>query len=72
VELPLALPVILAGIRLSIIINLGTATIGSTVAANGLGEVIIAGFQLNNLQAVLPGGRFRSTGSGTSMRRTVA
>ena len=38
VELPLALPVILAGIRLSVIINLGTATIGSTVAAKGLGR----------------------------------
>ena len=33
VELPLALPVILEGIRLSVVINLGTATIGSTVAA---------------------------------------
>ena len=43
VELPLALPVILAGIRLSVVINMGTATIGSTVAAKGLGEVIIAG-----------------------------
>jgi len=40
VELPLAFPVILAGIRLSVIISLGTATIGSTVAAKGLGEVI--------------------------------
>ena len=43
VELPLALPVILAGVRVSTVINLGTATIGSTVAAKGLGEVIIAG-----------------------------
>src|SRR5262249_25033319 len=33
VELPLALPVILAGIRLSVVISLATATIGSTVAA---------------------------------------
>jgi ABC-type proline/glycine betaine transport system permease subunit len=37
VELPLALPVILAGVRVSVVINLGTATIGSTVAAKGLG-----------------------------------
>ena len=42
-ELPLALPVILAGIRLSVVISIGTATIGSTVAARTLGEVIIAG-----------------------------
>lgn len=56
VELPLAFPVILAGIRLSIIISLGTATIGSTVAAKGLGEVIIAGLQSNNIAFVLQGG----------------
>jgi osmoprotectant transport system permease protein len=56
IELPLALPVILAGIRLSVIISLGTATIGSTVAAKGLGEVIIAGLQSNNIAFVLQGG----------------
>lgn len=56
VELPLAFPVILAGIRLSAIINLGTATIGSTVAAKGLGEVIIAGLQSNNVAFILQGG----------------
>lgn len=56
IELPLALPVILAGIRLSAVINLGTATIGSTVAAKGLGEVIIAGLQSNNTAFVLQGG----------------
>ncbi len=56
IELPLALPVILAGIRLSVVINLGTATIGSTVAAKGLGEVIIAGLLGNNTAYVLQGG----------------
>jgi osmoprotectant transport system permease protein len=56
VELPLALPVILAGVRLSVVINLGTATIGSTVAAKGLGEVIIAGLQSSNTAFVLQGG----------------
>ena len=56
VELPLALPVILAGIRLSVTISLATATIGSTVAARTLGEVIIAGLQSNNLAFVLQGG----------------
>jgi osmoprotectant transport system permease protein len=56
VELSLALPVILAGIRLSVVINLGTATIGSTVAAKGLGEVIIAGLQSNNTAFILQGG----------------
>ncbi|WP_050525986.1 ABC transporter permease [Pseudorhodobacter aquimaris] len=56
VELPLALPVTLTGIRLSIVIGLGTATIGSTVAARTLGEVIIAGLLTNNTAYVLQGG----------------
>ncbi|CAD7053812.1 ABC transporter permease [Pseudorhizobium endolithicum] len=56
IELPLALPVILAGIRLSAVISLATATIGSTVAAKTLGEVIIAGLQSNNLAFVVQGG----------------
>ncbi|MGZ9810827.1 ABC transporter permease [Pseudoroseicyclus sp. H15] len=56
VELPLALPVMLTGIRLSVVIALGTATIGSTVAARTLGEVIIAGLLTNNTAFVLQGG----------------
>ncbi|MET0172219.1 MAG: ABC transporter permease [Agrobacterium vaccinii] len=56
IELPLALPAILAGIRLSAVISLSTATIGSTVAARTLGEVIIAGLQSNNLAFILQGG----------------
>jgi osmoprotectant transport system permease protein len=56
VEVPLAMPVILAGIRLSVVIGLATATIGSTVAARTLGEVIIAGLISNNLAFVLQGG----------------
>lgn len=56
VELPLALPVIMAGIRLSVVISLSTATIGSTVAARTLGEVIIAGLLSGNTAFVLQGG----------------
>jgi osmoprotectant transport system permease protein len=56
VEAPLALPVILEGVRLSAVIGLSTATIGSTVAAKGLGEVIIAGLLSNNLSFVVQGG----------------
>ena len=55
VELPLAMPLILEGIRLSLVINVGTATIGSTVAAKGLGEVIIAGLLSNNTAFILQG-----------------
>jgi osmoprotectant transport system permease protein len=56
VELPLAMPLILEGIRMSLVINVGTATIGSTVAAKGLGEVIIAGLLSNNTAFILQGG----------------
>ncbi|MBV8145079.1 MAG: ABC transporter permease [Gammaproteobacteria bacterium] len=56
IELPLALPLILEGIRLSLVINVGTATIGSTVAAKGLGEVIIAGLLSSNTAFILQGG----------------
>ena len=56
VELPLAFPVIVNGVRLAVVINLGTATIGSTVAARGPGDVIIAGLQTSNTAFVLQGG----------------
>ncbi|MEO8758991.1 MAG: ABC transporter permease [Devosia sp.] len=56
IELPLALPLILAGIRLSVAISIGTATIGSTVAASTLGEAIIAGLINSNLAFVAQGG----------------
>ena len=56
VDLPLALPVILGGMRLTAVISLGTATIGSTVAARTLGEVIIAGLLSSNTAFVLQGG----------------
>src|SRR5215469_7769676 len=56
VELPLATPLIREGIRLSLVINVGTATIGSTVAAKGLGEVIIAGLLSSNTAFILQGG----------------
>jgi osmoprotectant transport system permease protein len=56
VELPLAFPIILSGIRLSAVISMGTATIGSTVAAKTLGEVIIAGLTSSNFAFVLQGG----------------
>lgn len=56
VELPLSLPLILAGVRIAAVISLSTATIGSTVAASTLGEVIIAGLLSNNLAYILQGG----------------
>jgi osmoprotectant transport system permease protein len=55
VDLPLATPVILAGIRVSVTIAIGTATIGSTVGALTLGTPIFDGLVSNNLPFVLEG-----------------
>lgn len=56
IELPLALPMILSGIRVSTVIGLATATLGSTVAASTLGEVIVSGLLTGNTAYVLQGG----------------
>ena len=55
VELPLAAPVILAGVRTSVIINIGTATIASTVGASTLGTPIIIGLSGFNTAYVMQG-----------------
>ncbi|MCJ7501239.1 ABC transporter permease, partial [bacterium] len=55
VEIPLAMPVILAGIRISTVINIGTATLGATIGAGGLGKPIIAGLIADNPAFVLEG-----------------
>lgn len=55
VELPLAAPVILAGIRVSVTIAIGTATIGSTVGALTLGTPIFDGLVANKIPFVLEG-----------------
>lgn len=55
VEIPLAARVILAGIRISVIINIGTAMIGAVIGAGGLGSPIIAGLVQNNLAYIIEG-----------------
>ena len=55
VELPLAAPVVLAGVRTSVIINIGTAAIASTVGAKTLGLPIIVGLSGFNTAYVLQG-----------------
>lgn len=55
VEMPLAAPVIIAGIRTSVIINIGTATIASTVGASTLGTPIIIGLSGFNTAYVIQG-----------------
>jgi len=55
IESPLAAPMILAGIRTSVIVNIGTATIGSTVGAPTLGSPIIEGLTGSNIAYVIEG-----------------
>ncbi|RVT98120.1 ABC transporter permease subunit [Mucilaginibacter limnophilus] len=55
VELPLAMPVILAGVRTATVINVGVATLASYIAAGGLGEFIFGGISLNNTNMILAG-----------------
>ena len=55
VEMPLAAPVILAGIRVSVTIAIGTATIGSTVGALTLGTPIFDGLVANKIAFVVEG-----------------
>ncbi|HEX8461783.1 MAG TPA: ABC transporter permease/substrate-binding protein [Segetibacter sp.] len=55
VKLPLAMPVILAGIRTATVINVGVATLAAYIAAGGLGEFIFGGIALNNTNMILAG-----------------
>jgi osmoprotectant transport system permease protein len=55
IEIPLAARVILAGIRISVIINIGTAMIGAAIGAGGLGSPIIAGLVQDNLAYIIEG-----------------
>jgi osmoprotectant transport system permease protein len=55
IELPLAAPTILAGIKTAAVINVGTATIAAFVGAGGFGERIAQGLALNDHQALLAG-----------------
>ncbi|WP_128547584.1 ABC transporter permease/substrate-binding protein [Larkinella soli] len=54
-EIPLALPVIFAGIRTATVINVGVATLAAYVAGGGLGEFIFGGIALNNTAMILAG-----------------
>lgn len=55
IELPLAVPVVLAGIRTAAVINVGTATIATLVNAGGLGDIIYQGLVLNRLAVTVVG-----------------
>ena len=55
IELPLARPTILAGIKTSAVINVGTATIAAFIGAGGFGERIVTGLALNDNATLLAG-----------------
>jgi osmoprotectant transport system permease protein len=55
IELPLAVPIILAGIRTALIISVGTATLATFVDAGGLGTVIDTGIRLGRNSVLIVG-----------------
>jgi osmoprotectant transport system permease protein len=55
IELPLAAPTIVAGIKTSAVINVGTATIAAFIGAGGYGERIVTGLALNDHALLLAG-----------------
>jgi len=55
VFLPMALPTILAGIKTSAVINVGTATLAALIGQGGLGQPIVSGLSLNETQPILWG-----------------
>lgn len=55
VRLPLAAPVIMAGVRTAAVINVGTATLAAFIGAGGLGDPIVAGLTLSDTRMILSG-----------------
>jgi osmoprotectant transport system permease protein len=55
VELPLAVSVILSGVRVAVVISVGLATIAAAIGAGGLGEFIFRGLAMVNNQLILAG-----------------
>lgn len=55
IELPLAVPVMLAGIRVALILNVGVATLAAFTNAGGLGTIISSGISLNRMPVLIVG-----------------
>jgi osmoprotectant transport system permease protein len=55
VELPLAAPAILAGVKTSAVITVGTATLGALIGAGGYGQPILTGIRLASVPLILEG-----------------
>jgi len=54
-ELPLATKTIMAGVRTTLVINIGTATIAAFIGAGGLGEPIVTGLSMNDTELIMWG-----------------
>jgi osmoprotectant transport system permease protein len=55
VQLPLALPTLMAGVKTAAVINVGTATLAAFIGAGGYGERIVSGLAVNDTGAMLAG-----------------
>lgn len=55
VEIPLAMPVIMAGIRTAMVLIVGTATLAALIGAGGLGDIILLGIDRNNTSLIFIG-----------------
>jgi osmoprotectant transport system permease protein len=55
IEMPLAVPVVLAGIRTALVLNVGTATLATFVAAGGLGDIINVGITQDRMLIIVVG-----------------
>ncbi len=55
IELPLAFPIIVAGIRTAVVINVGTAAMATFIGGGGLGDIIVAGISLGRDMVIFTG-----------------
>ena len=55
IELPMAIPSILSGIKISAVMNVGVATLGALIGAGGYGQPILTGIRLDNTAMILEG-----------------
>ncbi|HAG07928.1 MAG: Binding-protein-dependent transport systems inner membrane component [Clostridia bacterium 62_21] len=55
IELPLAFPIIMAGVRTAVVVNVGTATLATFIGAGGFGHLIVTGITVQRLPLLLCG-----------------
>lgn len=58
VEVPLAVPVIMGGVRIATVTGIGIATIGAMIGAGGLGQLILQGISMLNYEMIITGALF--------------